>query len=125
VVLGMHRSGTSSLSRVLNLCGAALPGNLMPPKLDDNPRGYWEPAEVAELNQRALRRLAATWDNVAFELPDTGEFVDDFKQDVRTLLASEYGDEETILIKDPRISVLAPLWHLALTYAGYRPAYVV
>jgi glycosyltransferase involved in cell wall biosynthesis len=125
VVLGMHRSGTSSLARVLNLCGAALPANLMPPKLDDNPTGYWEPAEITELNVRVLRRLAATWDNVAYLLPDTGEFVDDFKQDVRTLLASEYGNEETILIKDPRISVLAPLWHIALMYAGYRPAYVV
>ena len=26
LVLGMHRSGTSALTRVMNLCGAALPG---------------------------------------------------------------------------------------------------
>jgi glycosyltransferase involved in cell wall biosynthesis len=125
VVLGMHRSGTSALARVLSLCGAVLPRNVRPPKLDDNPKGYWEPEGVNELNDRMLRRLGATWDNIAFSLPDAGERVDEFKQDVRTLLASEYGDEETILIKDPRISVLTPLWHLALAYAGYRPAYVV
>ena len=33
--------------------------------------------------------------------------------------------EPTILIKDPSIGVLAPLWHRALTEAGYRATYVV
>jgi glycosyltransferase involved in cell wall biosynthesis len=125
VVLGMHRAGTSALARVLNLCGAALPENLRPAKLDDNEKGFWEAQEIIELNERTLRQLGGSWDNVAFQLPQAGALVDDFSSDLRALLPTEYGNEETILIKDPRISALIPLWHGALTDAGYRPAYVV
>jgi hypothetical protein len=125
VVLGVHRAGTSALARVLNLCGAALPENLRPAKLDDNEKGFWETQEIIELNERTLRQLGGSWDNVAFSLPETGDLVDDFGSDLRALLPAEYADEETILIKDPRISALIPLWHRALIDAGYRPAYVV
>jgi len=125
VVLGMHRSGTSALSRVLNLCGAYLPENLRPPKLGNNPRGFWEPENVIDLNERTLGQLGGAWNRVGFALPDTGDMVDAFVDDAGVMLASEYGDQETILIKDPRICVLAPLWHRALVTAGYRPVYVV
>lgn len=125
VVLGMHRSGTSALSRVLNLCGAFLPANLKPPKLDVNSKGFWEPEAVLDLNVRALRQLGGDWTQVEFSLPSAGEFVEEFESDARALLESEYGDQQTILIKDPRICVLAPLWHQALIAAGYRPVYVV
>lgn len=125
VVLGMHRSGTSALSRVLNLCGAYLPEKLRPPKLGNNPRGFWEPEDVIDLNERMLRQLGGAWNRVEFVLPVAGDMVDAFVDDVGAMLASEYGDQETILIKDPRICVLAPLWHRALVSAGYRPVYVV
>ncbi len=124
IVLGMHRSGTSAFARVLNLCGAFLPANLRPPKQRNNPKGSWEPEEIVGLNERVLRNLGGTWDHIDFEPPDAG-FVDEFALDVRALLAAEYGDRTTILIKDPRICVLAPLWHEALCRAGYRPVYVV
>ena len=59
-------------------------------------------------------------------LPTTeGDFVTEFVSAACELLASAYGDEETVLLKDPRIGILAPLWHRALLAAGYRPIYVV
>jgi hypothetical protein len=124
IVLGMHRSGTSALARVLNLCGAYLPANLRPPKLRNNPKGSWEPEEVVALNERILRHLGGAWNVVDFELPEDA-LSDEFAHDVGALLAAEYGDRPTILIKDPRVCVLAPLWHAALVRAGYRPVYVV
>lgn len=125
VVLGMHRSGTSALARVLNLCGAFLPAKLTPPKLGNNPKGFWEPEDVVALNERILGQLGGAWDRVDFALPAVGDQVDEFASDARAILAAEYGDAKTILIKDPRIGVLAPLWHQALIAAGYRPVYVV
>jgi hypothetical protein len=125
VVLGMHRSGTSALSRLLNLCGAFLPAKIKPAKLGVNSKGFWEPEEVLEFNGRVLRQLGGEWNRVDFALPEAGEFVQEFEADARVLLASEYGDERTILIKDPRMAVLAPLWHRALEAAGYRAVYVV
>ena len=125
VVLGMHRSGTSALSRVLNLCGAVLPAKLKPPKLGVNPKGFWEPEAVLDLNVRVMRQLGGDWSRVDFALPTSGDLVDEFESDARAMLESEYGGEPTILLKDPRICVLAPLWHRALIAAGYRPVYVV
>ena len=125
VVLGMHRSGTSALTRLLNLCGAYLPENLRPPKPEANAKGFFETEEVNNLNERLLVFLGGAWDRVEFTLPREGDIADDFIHDARAIIDSEYGGEETILIKDPRIGVLAPLWHQALTSAGYRPVYVV
>lgn len=125
VVLGMHRSGTSALARVLNLCGAYLPANLRPPKLGSNAKGFWEAEQVIELNDRILAKLGGSWNRVEFDLPVSGGLVDDFLSDAQTLLVSEYGMQDPILIKDPRIGVLAPLWHRALIASGYRPVYVV
>jgi glycosyltransferase involved in cell wall biosynthesis len=125
IVLGMHRSGTSAMARVLNLCGAALPEKLKPPKLDVNPKGFWEPEAILDLNVRVMRHLGGDWARVDFTVPSSGDFVDEFESDARALLAVEYGDQPSILIKDPRICVLAPLWHRALIAAGYRPVYVV
>jgi glycosyltransferase involved in cell wall biosynthesis len=125
VVLGMHRSGTSAFARVLNLCGCFLPAKLNPPKLGVNPKGFWEPEAVLDLNVRTMRQLGGDWGRVNFTLPVVGEIVDEFESDARALLECEYGDQQTILIKDPRICVLAPLWHRALVAAGYRPVYVV
>ena len=56
LVVGMHRSGTSALTRVLNLLGAELGEGLMAPA-PGNPGGFWEKREVADLND--LARCAA------------------------------------------------------------------
>ncbi|HEV8502088.1 MAG TPA: glycosyltransferase [Casimicrobiaceae bacterium] len=125
VVLGVHRSGTSALARVLNLCGAFLPERVMPAKLDVNPKGFWETEAVNDLDARLLNHLGGDWNRVQFELPREGPLVDEFVEDAKALLRSEYGDEPFILIKDPRVCVLAPLWQRALVEAGYRPTYVV
>jgi hypothetical protein len=125
VVMGMHRSGTSAMARVLNLCGAHLPARLLPPRLDDNVKGFWEPLEVVLLNQRILHALGGSWDQVTFDLPESGELIDEFVEDAQAVLDTEYGAREIVVIKDPRICVLAPLWHRALLAAGFRPVYIV
>ena len=124
VVLGMHRSGTSALARVLNLCGLHLPAELRAPNIYHNPTGFWEPEAIVNFNDRVLRQLGGAWNAVNLDAPNDA-FVDEFMNDVRSLLAAEYGEEPAILIKDPRIALLAPLWHRALEAAGYRVAYVI
>ncbi|HJU20958.1 MAG TPA: glycosyltransferase, partial [Casimicrobiaceae bacterium] len=125
VVLGMHRSGTSAMARVLNLCGAYLPEKLKPPKIGVNPKGFFEPEAVLDLNVRLMRQLGGDWSHVDFNVPDEGAIADEFVSDARDVIVSEYAGRTLIAIKDPRICMLAPLWHRALQAAGYRPAYVV
>ena len=125
VVLGMYRSGTSAFARALNLCGAALPDRVAAAKLGLNPKGFWETEAVTDLDVRFMEVLGGDWNRAAFEPPEQGAVVDQFLESAGDVLASEYRDASLILIKDPRICVLARLWDRALRSRGYRPAYVV
>ena len=125
VVLGMHRSGTSALAGVLHICGAHLPDKLKPPKIGVNPKGFFEPEAVLDLNVRLMRQLGGDWCHVDFAVPAEGAVADEFVADASATIAAEYEDRPLIAIKDPRICMLAPLWRRALVEAGYRPAFVV
>src|SRR5512146_569597 len=64
LVLGMHRSGTSAVARVLNLCGASLGGELLPAK-EDNERGFWENRAILALHERFLAEVGSSWHDLA------------------------------------------------------------
>ena len=125
VVLGAYRSGTSALARVLNLCGAFLPRRVIAARLGINPKGFWETEAVNDLDARLMQYLGADWDRVGFALPTAGPLLEEFRVNARDVLESQYAQAPLILIKDPRICVLAPLWDRVLKENGYRPVYVV
>ncbi|MEW6441352.1 MAG: sulfotransferase [bacterium] len=62
-IAGMHRSGTSFLTRMLHFCGLDLgdPRDLMPPQ-KDNPEGFWENLQFVRLNDEILQKLGGGWD---------------------------------------------------------------
>ncbi len=55
LVLGMHRSGTSAVTRLLALCGGDLPKTVMKPNYA-NPTGYWEPPAIVDIHNEMLGR---------------------------------------------------------------------
>ena len=60
-VLGMHRSGTSAVTHMVNLLG--VPINVQSdwlPEESDNPRGFWESAALLDMNKRVLAVYGAT-----------------------------------------------------------------
>ncbi|HEX7327874.1 MAG TPA: SEC-C metal-binding domain-containing protein [Casimicrobiaceae bacterium] len=125
VVLGMHRSGTSAVSRVLNLCGAYLPPEVKPAMLGVNAKGFWETEAILDLDSRVMQQLGGNWDRVDFVLPESGAVIDEFVVDAREVVANQYATAPTILIKDPRIGALAPLWQRVLSDMGFATAWVV
>ena len=56
IVLGMHRSGTSALMRVVNLLGVNIGNNLIAPA-SDNELGFWEHLDVYHANEKLLQDL--------------------------------------------------------------------
>jgi hypothetical protein len=126
LVLGMHRSGTSAVTRLLNLCGADLGRELLPPK-EDNERGFWENADVLHLHERLLTRLGLNWHD-AVDLP--AGWVDDepareFGAGLPGMLARQFAGAPLIAVKDPRLALTAPLWIRALAELDIRPAFVI
>ena len=60
VVLGMHRSGTSAVTRMLSLLGSDLPQHLMPAVQNDNARGFWESQRLADLHDEMLAEAGSS-----------------------------------------------------------------
>ncbi len=126
LVLGMHRSGTSAVTRVLSLLGATLPERLMP-KAEGNPVGYFEPMEIVSIHERLLASADTEWS-------DWGAFPQEwyrsasreaFLAELTEAVTRNYGDDGLFLVKDPRLLRFVPLWRDLLTDARVRPAAVL
>jgi glycosyltransferase involved in cell wall biosynthesis len=120
IVLGMHRSGTSALTRVLSLLGAAPPRELMP-NSEDNPSGYWESRKITQFNNRLLQSAGLRWDS---DVPlkaewfcDEGARAEHYKE-ARALFAEEFDDAPLFVLKDPRLCRLFPFWEKVLASEG-------
>lgn len=119
LVLGMHRSGTSAVTQLLALAGASLPANVMPGD-EHNAKGYFEPWKIAIFNDERLRAAGSAWDDpFAFPyrpLPPADEA--GWTARARALFAEEYAGVTWPLMKDPRATVLMPMWRAVLAEAG-------
>lgn len=60
-VLGMHRSGTSVVARLLNMLGFSLGPEEGLLRGESNPTGFWENASLIRLNRELLRLLGGYW----------------------------------------------------------------
>src|SRR5262245_58923765 len=126
LLLGMHRSGTSALTRVFNLLGADLATNLLPPRAD-NPRGFWESRELMELHEQILATGNTSWDDWTRFDPAWYEspFAEVYKTHLTAYLAREFGDSTLFAVKDPRMCRLLPLWRDVLRGLGIEPRVVI
>lgn len=114
IVLGVHRSGTSVLAGLISILGAYPGSDLMKPT-EDNPKGYFENNRIVVLNERILADNNASWDDPSFtvdSIPKSKlrEYVDAAK----LILEDELKYVKKIIIKDPRICILFPVWEQAL-----------
>lgn len=112
LVAGMHRSGTSALTRVLNLLGAALPSKLLDPVAGVNDAGFWEPAEIAEAHDAFLIAQGSRWDDVSPLPADafTGAAAETCRAAVLDVLRRDLAEAPLFVVKDPRVCRLLPLW---------------
>ena len=115
LVLGMHRSGTSALTQLLGLAGAELPANVMPGD-EHNAKGYFEPWKIAMFNDRRLREAGGAWDDPFAHpyrsLAPRQERA--WANEATQIFQDEFGESRFPLMKDPRVSVLMPLWRTVL-----------
>lgn len=126
VILGAHRSGTSAVTRVLNLLGANLPQHLMPGN-SANPPGYWEPLRLVQLNDDLLASLGSYWDDWrAFEAGiGASPAVAGYQDRIERLLVEEYGDSALFVLKDPRLCRLVPVYEVVFSRLDIEPLYVL
>lgn len=118
-VLGMHRSGTSLCTAILQRLGARLGGPLLPANAF-NPEGYQEHAEVVDTHQTLLAALGADWDSPHSPDPVPSAFwTSPAATTARTrlgrLVARETAEAGSWAFKDPRTPRFLPLWRDVLS----------
>ena len=126
LVLGMHRSGTSAVARLLSLLGADLPSTLLPPA-PDNPLGFWEAPNIVDIHNELLASAGSSWDDVA-AIPRTwfdSDRAKSFQDRVVQILKADFAGSPLFVIKDPRICRLVPFWGRVLDKFGCEPHYVI
>lgn len=126
LVLGMHRSGTSALTRVINLLGADLPSDLMPINTS-NKRGFWESRELMAIHDDLLASGLSRWDDWRpFRAsPQSDEHQAIGVNRLANWLEREFAASQLFVVKDPRICRFVPLWLETLRSFGCQPRVVL
>ncbi len=111
----MHRSGTSALARVFVDAGFDPGQNLMPAD-EFNQLGYWEDWDIFNLNNTILSKLFVSWQDVE-NLESrkihyfANQVIEEFSTVATNIVNEKFARSSSILIKDPRISILLPFWN--------------
>ena len=104
VILGMHRSGTSAITRALNLLG----GDLGP---DEDIGKYWESNVMRSQCDALLSIFNGAWDcpglmPLGWESSDAAAVV----ASGASAAISRFGNPDVLLWKDPRACLTLPFW---------------
>ena len=122
-VLGSHRTGTSLITRVLQILGLYLgqPSQLLGPIKDDNETGFYEHRAVMRVSAELLARHGGSWRDPP-ALPtgwDRAPALDDLREHARKLVAADFADRSLWGFKDPRASLTLPFWRTVVSPTGY------
>lgn len=112
LILGMHRSGTSMVARLLNMMGAYFaPEGISTGANQENPKGFWERRDVRTLNDMLLHSAGADWHRVSdFTLEKIpAAALAQFKMEAGKIIL-DMDAHRPWFLKEPRFCLLAPLW---------------
>lgn len=130
VILGMHRSGTSDLANVLSFHGFSPPHDPIEPGSGAADEALASQA-IVTLNDRILASLGGSWDRSGpfsvsgLSLAESQQIIarnlcEHWLDRATATLIEVYGDASAIVLNDPRLCLLLPLWQSALIEAGYE-----
>lgn len=126
VVLGMHRSGTSAITRGLKVFGIHLGEKLLPSR-PDNIKGFWEDLDINAINIELLDTIGHDWHSLtpirSEEL--TPRLLNDIQGKAAEVLRHKLNGVNEFGIKDPRISRLLPFWKEIFKVLDVEVRYVI
>ena len=115
------------MAGALRVVGTHFGDHLMPPRDGDNGKGFFEDLEVYDIHNRIFEQLGYTWDDLRV-LPEAR--LDDAAlkphcDQLVELLRKRFLDQAVWAVKDPRVSLLVPLWAGVLERLGVTPHFVI
>ena len=121
-ILGMHRSGTSAATRLLNLLGVKLGSNLIAGIKNINNAGFWENKDFVQINENILHDFNSTWFDTRL-LPKlwwNNNLCLPYKETIKQIINRDFHKQSLIGVKDPRLCRLLPLWLMAVTELNFE-----
>lgn len=103
IVLGMHRSGTSAVTRAIGLLGAAM-GD------EKRMRKHWENLPLRKVNERLFAAGKGTWDAPPDAAWLSSRRARELVDQARETVADQFGSADLAVWKDPRTCVTVPFW---------------
>jgi len=127
VVLGMHRSGTSVITRGLQVLGVDLGDKLIGSIPGNNEKGFWEDAEINDFNNSLLLKLGSGWDrlNALDEVALLSSDLSSERNLAIALLRGKLRADSIFAFKDPRTAVLLPFWQVIFNDLDLSVSYLV
>ena len=127
VVLGMHRSGTSAITRGLKVMGVELGDRFLPTMEGVNAKGFWEDLDLNAFDEEILREINSNWYNLA---PVGASDVETLRKKgyflrAVELLRQKVGDTPIFGFKDPRVAKLLPFWKEVFQQGKFDVSYVI
>lgn len=126
VVLGMHRSGTSTITRAMETLGADFGSRLMPAVAGMNDKGFFEDLDINAINIEVMAVAGMDWHAMA---PIDLDSIDPKKlEQLQTKAIVTLRNKctmNTFVLKDPRIARLLPFWQPVFACLDARVLYVI
>lgn len=112
LVIGMHRSGTSALSGLLDEMGVFMGKSLFSAQKGVNEKGFFENSALVSLNEKLLDATRWSWDDPLAECIDAHGMrsLVNFEYEANDVLHRDYENRECWGMKDPRTTLLLPFW---------------
>jgi hypothetical protein len=110
-VFGMHRSGTSMVTRLINMMGAwfAEEGQSLG-FAKDNPKGFWERKDVLALNDELLSLNNCQWNRVdGWNRASLRQAPEALARRMKSVVLDLDAHRPWVL-KDPRMCLTFPYW---------------
>ncbi len=129
LVIGMHRSGTSLVTNFVSRFGLRLGDNLVASS-SDNSDGFFEDATIVDCNMRIEKILARDHMHPTgiLPFPDNWWLLDEIRevaQEIEQYLQFAIKDgDQPLLLKDPRLCRLLPLYSDIFKNLGVEPVII-
>jgi hypothetical protein len=114
-IVGMHRSGTSMVAKLLSEAGLYLgPDDALMPPASENPEGFFEHLDFVNLNDEVLNEAGSGWDCPPPATTEWSAAQFDRHRERARELAAPLAEHHIWGWKDPRTSLTLPFWESAL-----------
>ncbi len=127
VVLGMHRSGTSVITKALECVGVKLGNNLMEAAIGDNDLGFFEDLDIVNFNDELLAECNKKWYSTeTIQTYDVENLIRrGFLIRAVEMMRGKLMNKKCFGYKDPRSAKLLPFWSKVYEAAKFDTYFIL